>query len=229
MRQDTCAYACGEPWKARPDQFSGRVVVQRRQFVLGKSGSPEEGFGSRSGGREETDAAARQPTGDEAQHRRTVRVEPGKVVQDDEHRAFGRRSAQQEEHRVRDEQPVGYRIAAVAQRTAQSLPVRISHVLDPVVERQEQLVQTGVSEFGLEPDAGGRQHPGTRRGHDPGDLIQQHALAHARFPGEQQGTAVDHPRPEQGGDLLELSRTAHDLGGRTAVHVQRPAVAEEFG
>lgn len=209
LPEDAVPYRRGQPRNSGSEQLHGRVAIQRRQLVLGEPVPLEDGLGSRAGGGEESDTASRQPPGDEAQDRRTGPVEPGEVVHDDEHRAFGCRSAQQEEHRVADVKLVGHRITAVAQRTAQNPPMCVSQAVEPVVQRQQQLVKTGVGEFGLEADADGRQDLGTRPGHAPGDLIEQHGLADPRLSGEQQGAARGRSGPEQRLDLLELPRTAH--------------------
>src|SRR4029077_8878866 len=117
------------------------------------------------------DAVPGQTVGDESQYRRTRTVEPGKVVYDDEYWTIERHLSQQRVYCICNQKPVGHRSAAETQGTFQGVPMRVVQALKVFMQREEQLVEAGIGQPGLELHTGGRQGQGARRGHGLGDFL----------------------------------------------------------
>lgn len=136
------------------------------------------------------DALGADATGEESQCLGRLRVQPLRVVDDAQQRAFRRRGRQQRQGRQADAEQVRGALGQ-PERDAQGVAVPAGQVGEPRQHRHAHLVQRGERQLRLELGPVGPHDP------EPGRLcgmLQQRALADPRLTAEHEHAALAHAR-----------------------------------
>ena len=147
--EQTPAHVRTEDREPRSHKAVRRVPVQRLELVL-RQAEPEDAPGRGAQCGQQADVAAGQPPSHEPQHLRARAIHPEHVVQHDQQRLLLACSPYELERRARDDQPVRGPALAEPQRDRQGVAVQRAQLLDPVQQRQQQLVQRREADLGLE-------------------------------------------------------------------------------
>ena len=217
LDQDTFANGRRELGEPAVEQLPRRHIIEPRDLQLGKSGVIEEVHLPRPRCTEQPDLAARQAPRDEAQHARARPVQPGQVVEDDEHRSCGGGLAKQHERRIRHDEPAGGRAVAEAERDVEGVSVDRRELWQRAQEREEKLVQTGEARPGLELDAGSAEDAHARGRRRLRRGVQEDGLADTGLAGHEQGSAVGPGRGEERADAVHLRLAPDQLTGLATV------------
>ena len=186
-------------------------IIEPRDLQLGKSRVIEEVHLPRPRCANQADLAARQAPRDEAQHARARSVQPGQVVEDDEHGSCGGCLAKQHESRIRHDEPARGRAVAEAERDVEGVSVDRRELWQRVQEREEELVQTGEARPGLELDAGSAEDAHAHRRRRLRCGVQEAGLADTGLASHEQGSAVGPGRGEERADAAHLRLAPDEL------------------
>ena len=174
----------------RGQQRARVVVVEPGELELGQTRKPVR-FTHREHHR---DGLGEQPAGDEPEHLRGGLVEPLQVVDDAQQRLRLGHLRQERERGETDEEAVRCRAGRETERDLQRLLLRCGEHVEVVQQRPVELVQPRERQLHLGLDARDLQHPEVAGLAD--DVVQQRALADARF-------APQHQHPAAGGARVD--------------------------
>jgi hypothetical protein len=226
LDQDALPDSASQQRETCTDETARCLVVERLDFKLGKPCAFEETLLTRPRRGQNADPAAGQTARDEPQHPGAGPVKPGQVVDDHQQRAIRRRLAEKSKRRVGHHQPVGRRALTEPQSNVERVTMRSGQPGELPEERQQGLVEPGETHPGLELHATGTQNPGPGYGSRIRHGIQEHGLAHAWLPEQEQGIPV-HRRPiKKLPDQDQLSTTPDQGFGFSNATVQRAKLVQ---
>ena len=153
--------------------------VQRLELVLRQARAVEDAPGRGAQCGYQADVAAGQPASHEPQHLRTWAIHPEHVVEHDQIGLLLACTPHELERRARDNQPVRGPALAESQRDQEGVSVQRAQLLNPVQQRQQQLVQGRETDLGLELSPGRAYHADTQRDRAPRGDVQKRGLADA--------------------------------------------------
>jgi hypothetical protein len=183
-----------QPWRqpGRPpgQERRGRVVLQRpdpqdRQVRMGYGTSTRPR--ALACGDHQADRVVLDPLARESQSVGRRLVDPLAVIDEAQQRSFGRQLGQQRERGEPDQEPVGPRGGAHAERAAERGGLRSGQHVDPVQDVAQEEMKGGVGQLGLVLDARDSQYAYSPRGRSR-RIFQQRRLADS-------GLTQDHERP----------------------------------
>lgn len=184
-----------------------RGGVQRRQRQLGQFGVVQPGVEPLAGSGQQHDRLRLQPAGDEAQDMGGGRVQPVRVLGDQQHRcAFGC-LGDHVQHRQGDEEQVRCGPIGAAERRPQGFLLLRGDELDGRTDRIQQLLEPGVGQVCLALHPCGGQHAHARRGGVCGGVGQERGLPDAGRAPHRQGAAALVDIGDQAGEALGLRRS----------------------
>lgn len=150
-------------------------------------GRPVQEAGILGAGRaQETEVPAGRVAGDEGQHLRTHAIEPLHVVHHGQDRGVRRGERHQRQRRVGDQQAVGAGADRQAQCDTQAFAQRGLQVREVAAQGQQDLVEAGEADVGLELGAGASQDADSLPCRDALGRVEQGRLTHSRITVEHQ-------------------------------------------
>ena len=175
------------PGQGRVQERPRIIVPQPFDAQLGQPGQID----ARLAGREHhAHRIGRQPPRRESQRLRRSLIEPLLVVDHADQRTFPGRPGQQAQHGQPDQESVRRRARGDAERGPQRVPLRHRQTLRAIQHRRAQLMQPRERQLHLRLHARGALHPAPRTRRLPGQVVQQHGLAHARVATHHQSPAL---------------------------------------
>ena len=183
----------GDPRVQRPGQRQGQqrpsvIVPEPLDDELRQPGQ----VSARIAGREHephrvgSQAARREP---QRLHRRPI--QPLLVIDHANQGTFPGHLRHQAQHRQAHQKPLGRRPSADPERGPQRIALRHRNLAEMIQERRAQLMQPRERQFHLRLHAHRTGHPAPAR--PPGQVVQQHGLAHARVTADHQCPALPGP------------------------------------
>ena len=191
----------------------GRSVVEPLEPQLGQAGVLEARREAGAHAREQHDRVRAQAPRDEREHLGARRVEPVRVLHDQQEGGRGGGLRHEIEHGQRDQEAIGRGRVAHPERRQERRALGRRELRGAAEDRAQQLVQARERQVRLGLDAGRPQHLHLARGRALGHRGQQRGLADTRLAAhDERAASIAHPVDERR-EQCDLAITAEDAVG----------------
>ena len=148
-------------------------------------------LGARADSEDDADRLRQQAARHERQRLRRGTIQPLRIIDQADQRAFLGHLGQQAQDGQADEKAIGRVPGGQAERGAQRIALRTREPFEPIEHRRAQLMQPGERELHLGLDARSASHATPHR--MLGDVLQQRCLAHTCVPADCERPALSRP------------------------------------
>ncbi len=191
----------------RGDERAGRLRPKTDQRQLRQPRGVDGGGLAAADGQDHRDGIGQQPAGGEHDRARGRPVEPLDVVDHHQHRRRLGEHVEQPERRRAHQIALGTGGLGQPERAAEGSRLRARQAVECAEHGTQQLVQAAEGDLDLGLDAARPQHDGIAGGRHR--VIEQRALADARFAANHERRALSHTHTrKQGVDLLALGNAS---------------------